>query len=78
MATAGTGGGMRQVLHTGAGVARREAHHLRRADDRAVLEQVDAEAALRAESATQTIVRVEAGTIVRGGGRRRQLRACGS
>ena len=65
MATAGAGGGMRrQVLHTGAGVARREAYHDRRAEDRAVLEEVDAEAALRAESATLTIVRVEAGSIV--------------
>lgn len=65
MATASTGGGMRlQVLHTGAGVARREAYQDRRAEDRAVLDQVDAEAVLRAESATQRIVRVEAGSIV--------------
>jgi hypothetical protein len=65
MATAGTGGGMRSpVLHTGAGVARREAHHERRSEDRAVLEEVDLQAALRTETAMQTIVRVEAGSIV--------------
>jgi hypothetical protein len=64
MATAGRAGGLRQVLHTGAGVARRQAYHDSRADDRAVLEEVDVEAVLCAESATQKIVRVEAATIV--------------
>ena len=65
MATTGSAGVPRaQLLHTGAGVARRDAYHARRADERSVLEEVDTEAALRAETATQTIVRVEAGTIV--------------
>ena len=48
------------ALHKGAGVARREAYHSRRADERSELEEVEEEAALRAETATQTIVRVEA------------------
>ena len=65
MATTGTAGArVSRVLHTGAGVARREAYHARRADERAVLQEVDAEAALRAEAGAQTIVRVEAGSIV--------------
>ena len=53
-----------QLLHTGAGVARRDAHHARRADERVGLEEVDTEAALGAEEATLTIVRVEAGSVV--------------
>ena len=52
MATAGgTGGGQRQMVHTGAGVARREAYHARRADERIVLHEVDLEGVLRAERA---------------------------
>ena len=39
-----------RVLHTGAGVARREAYHERRAQERAQLdESVDVQACLRAE-----------------------------
>ena len=65
MATAGSAGApVRKVVHTGAGVARREAHHARRAEERTVLEEVDAEATVRAEGGTQKIVRVEAGSIV--------------
>ena len=61
----GSAGAQRaQLLHTGAGVARRDAHHARRADERLVLEEVDTEAALGAEEATLTIVRVEAGSVV--------------
>ena len=52
------------MVHTGAGVARRDVYHARRADERAVLQVVDAAAVLRAETAAQTIVRVEAGSIV--------------
>ena len=64
MAMAGTGGGMRQVQHMGAGVARREAHHARRADERASLEEVDVDSVLRAEAAdTVRIVRLEAGSF---------------
>ena len=59
MAMPGSAGAQRaQLLHTGAGVARRDAHHARRADERLVLEEVDTEAALGAEEATLTIVRV--------------------
>ena len=65
MAMPGSAGAQRaQLLHTGAGVARRDAHHARRADERLVLEEVDTEAALGAEEATLTIVRVEAGSVV--------------
>ena len=65
MAMPGSAGAQRaQLLHTGAGVARREAHHARRADERLVLEEVDTEAALGAEEAMLTIVRVEAGSVV--------------
>ena len=65
MAMPGSAGAQRaQLLHTGAGVARREAHHARRADERLVLEEVDTEAALGAETAMLTIVRVEAGSVV--------------
>ena len=65
MATTGSAGAPRsQLVHTGAGVARRDAYHARRADERSVLEEVDTDAALRVETATQTIVRVEAGSIV--------------
>ena len=63
MATAGGAGGYR-VLHTGAGVARREAYHARRGDERAALDGVDENSLLRAEGATHTIVRVEADSIV--------------
>ena len=67
MAMPGSAGAQRaQLLHTGAGVARREAHHARRADERLVLEDVDTEAALYAETARQIIVRVEAGSRVSG------------
>lgn len=46
-------------------VARREAHHERRAQERAhVEESVDVEACLRDESATTVIVRVAASNIV--------------
>ena len=48
MATAGGAGGYR-VLHTGAGVARREAYHARRGDERAALDGVDENSLLRAE-----------------------------
>ena len=65
MAMPGSAGAPRaQLLHTGAGVERRDAHHARRADERLVLEEVDTEAAVCAETAMQTIVRVEAGSIV--------------
>ena len=65
MAMPGSAGAQRaQLLHTGAGVERRDAHHARRADERLVLEEVDTEAALGAEEATLTIVRVEAGSVV--------------
>ena len=65
MATTGSAGAPRsRMVHTGGGIARRDAHHARRADERSVLEEVDAEAALRAETITQKIVRVEAGSIV--------------
>ena len=48
MATTGTAGApVSRALHTGAGIARREAYHARRADERAVLQEVDADAALR-------------------------------
>ena len=63
MATAGGAGGYR-VLHTGAGVVRREAYHARRGDERAALDEVDVNSLLRAEGATHTIVRVEADSIV--------------
>ena len=63
MATAGGAGGFR-VLHTGVGVERREAYHVRRSDERAALNQVDETGLLRAEGATHTIVRVEADSIV--------------
>ena len=63
MATAGGAGGNR-VLHTGAGVVRREAYHARRGDERAALDGVDENSLLRAEGATHTIVRVEADSIV--------------
>ena len=66
MATASTGGGMRrQVLHTGAGVARREAYHARRADERSVLEEVDAEAVLRAEASASCTVSTGSATSYR-------------
>ena len=65
MATAGTAGvPVSTMVHTGAGVARRDVYNARRADERAVLQVVDAAAVLRAETAAQTMVRVEAGSIV--------------
>ena len=65
MATTGSSGvPVGQVRHAGAGIARRDAHHARGAEERSVLEEVDVEAELRAESFAQRIVRVEAGTIV--------------
>ena len=52
MAMAGTAGApLRPARHTGAGIARREAYHARRAEDRAVLEETDAEAVQRARRA---------------------------
>jgi len=65
MAMPGSAGAQRaQLLHTGARVERCDAHHARRADERLVLEEVDTEAALGAETAMLTIVRVEAGSVV--------------
>ena len=65
MASAGSAGVPRpKAIHTGAGIARCEAYHARRADERSVLEGVDVEGALRAEGATLTIVRVEAASIM--------------
>ena len=62
--TGSSGVPVRQMRHVGAGIARRDAHHARAAEERSVLDEVDAEAELRAESVAQRIVRVEAGTIV--------------
>ena len=55
MATTGTAAAVGRMLQTGAGVARREAYHAVRADERSVLEEVDAEAALRTEAAAQKL-----------------------
>ena len=59
------GAPMARLVHTGAGVARREAHHERRTQERANLEEhVDVEASLRMERSSSVIVRVAAGSIV--------------
>ena len=52
-------------MHTGDGVARREAHHERRAQERALLQEVDVDGLLATErQRTEVIVRVKAASIV--------------
>ena len=53
-----------RLVHTGAGVARREAHHERRAQERAELEELNVEELLADERQSNVIVRVAASTIV--------------
>ena len=47
LAMSGSGDATRQLVHTGAGVARREAYHGRRAQERAELEEVNVEEVLK-------------------------------
>ena len=64
LAMSGSGDATRQLVHTGAGVARREAYHGRRAQERAELEEVNVEEVLADERLSDVIVRVAASTIV--------------
>ena len=62
--SASSGAQVARLVHTGAGVARREAYHERRAQERAELEEVNDEGLLAHEQRSDVIVRVAAGTIV--------------
>ena len=51
-------------MHTGAGVARRDAYHERRANERAQLQERDEDGLLRSEQQGAALVRVAADTVV--------------
>ena len=61
-----SGGGVAlgRVVHTGAGVARREAYHQRREEARGQLQEVNVEELLARESHGDAVVRVAADSIV--------------
>ena len=52
------------AMHTGAGVARRDAYHERRANERAQLQERDEDGLLRSEQQGAALVRVAADTVV--------------